>query len=313
VPAPAKGSRSFTPFGNPQKRNRFCPVPFMRQDKDRCGKWLTGHHGDVILKLAKVTGFVSWRAAQAELVAPRRLPDGLLEVTFPGQKGADPFIIEIETFADRGIALQVFEDNLLTRIERGVVPDVIVLVLRPKGKAQVEHQFDESSRHELTSLAGSFRVIELWKLDADDLFAANDVGMIPWVPLTRFSGPPEQILRQCRERIDRQATPAEHEALLAVTTLLTSVVFDDEALLNIFGGTRAVIESPLLNRILAQKEQQARQADVLHALQIRFKGVPDDLAEKVRAVQDAQYLTDLHEFAIVCPDLEAFRVRMAAD
>jgi hypothetical protein len=178
---------------------------------------------------------------------------------------------------------------------------------------QVEHQFDESSRHGLASLAGSFRVIELWKLDADELLAANDVGMIPWVPLTRFSGPPEQILRQCRERIDRQATPAEHEALLAVTTLLASVVFDDEALLNIFGGTRAVIESPWLNRILAQREQQARQTDVLHALQVRFKRVPDDLAVKVRAVEDATRLTDLLEFAIVCSDLEAFRVHVVGD
>ena len=105
----------------------------MRQDKDRSGKWLIDHHGDSILKLANISGFTSWRAAQSELVAPRRLPDGLLEVAFPNRPGTDPFIIEIETYADRGIGPQVFEDILITRIERGVIPDVIALILRRKG------------------------------------------------------------------------------------------------------------------------------------------------------------------------------------
>jgi hypothetical protein len=280
------------------------------QEKDRCGKWMIVHHGDAILKLANITGFLSWRAAQSELVAPRRLPDGLLEVTFPETHRADPVIVEIETYADRGVAPQLFEDNLLTRIERGVIPDAIVLVLRPKGKTQVVNQMAESSRHGLSKLEGSWRVVELWKLKAEDLLAANDVGLIPWVPLTQISGPPEQILRQCRERIDRQAKPTEHEALLAVTTLLTSVVYDDEALLAIFGGSRTVIESPLLNRILAQKARESTQAHALRFLKKRFGEVPEEIAEKLRTVEDDSRLADLLEFSMNCPDLEAFRLRL---
>jgi hypothetical protein len=245
------------------------------------------------------------------------LPDGLLEVMFPNRKVPDPFIIEIEAYSDRGILNQAVEDILLTRVERGVTPDVIVLILRPKGQVQVEHEFEERSAHGLTRLGGSFRVIELWKLDADDLFAANDVGLIPWVPLTRFSGPPEQILRQCRQRIDTHATPAEHEPLLAVTTFLASVVFDDAALLNLVGGNQAMIESPVFNRLLAQWKQmgaqQARQSDVLDILQVRFDSVPDDLTEKVRTIVDEQRLSDLLKIAAVCPDLEEFRVRIAAN
>ncbi len=282
----------------------------MRQEKDRCGKWMIVHHGDAILKLAKVTGFVSWRAAQSELVAPRRLSDGLLEVRFPETHGHDPFIVEIETYADRGIAAQLFEDILLTRLELGVIPDAIVLVLRPKGQMQVENRAEESSRHGLSKLEGSWRVVELWKLNAEDLLAANDVGLIPWVPLTRISGPPEQILRQCRERIDRQAKPSEHDALLAVTSLLTSVVYDDEALLAIFGGSRTVIESPLLNRILAQKARQTTQANILRFLKMRFGTVPDEIAEKLQTVEDDSRLEDLLDFTAICSDLEAFRVRM---
>lgn len=57
----------------------------MRQDKDRTAKWLLAHHGDAVLRLAGFTDFTSCRAVAAELVAPRRLPDGLLEVTVTGR------------------------------------------------------------------------------------------------------------------------------------------------------------------------------------------------------------------------------------
>jgi hypothetical protein len=209
----------------------------VRQDKDRCSKWLIDHHGDAILHLAGVHGFSAWRAVQSELVAPRRLPDGLLEVVFPGQPEPTLFLIEIETFADRSVAPQLFEDILLTRMDRGVVPDVVTLVLRPKGHAEVADHVVEVSRHGLTSLRAAWRVVRLWELDAEELLAAGDVGLIPWVPLTRFPGPPEQLLRQCRERIETRARRDEQEALLVVTSILASVVFDDDLLLTLFGGT----------------------------------------------------------------------------
>jgi hypothetical protein len=177
---------------------------------------------------------------------------------------------------------------------------------------QVEDQLEESSRHGLSKLGASWRLIELWKLNGEDLLAANDVGLIPWVPLTQISGPPERILRQCRERIDRQAKPSEHAALLTVTTLLTSVVYDDEALLAIFGGSRTMIESPLLNRILAQTARQNTQANILHILKGRFRAVPEDIAEKLRTVEEESRLEDLLDFCVNCPDLESFRVRLVA-
>lgn len=279
----------------------------MREDKDRTGKWLIDNHGDAILKLAKITGFIACRAAKSELVAPRRLPDGLVEVTFPDQARPDPFIVEIETYADRRVAPQVFEDILITRMERGVISDVISLVLRPKGQAQVEQRVQESSRHGLTALACNWHLVELWKLNAEDLLAANDVGLIPWVPLTRFSGPPEPILRQCRERIDKQAEPSEHEALLTVTSLLTAVVYNDEALLAIFGGVKPMIESPLLDRILAQKVRQTTQMNLLEFLESRFGKLPAPLAETIRSIVDEAHLNRLIRIAGTCSDLDAFR------
>ena len=50
------------------------------QPYDKSSKWLIQHHGDSMLWLAKVGRIENWRPAQAEVVQPRQLPDGLLEV-----------------------------------------------------------------------------------------------------------------------------------------------------------------------------------------------------------------------------------------
>jgi hypothetical protein len=47
---------------------------------DRSSKWLLDHHGDLILFLGQVRDIAEWRTRQAEIVQPRKLPDGLLEV-----------------------------------------------------------------------------------------------------------------------------------------------------------------------------------------------------------------------------------------
>jgi hypothetical protein len=49
------------------------------QDYDKSSKWLILHHGDSILRLAGVDDIETWKPLQAELIQPRRLPDGLTE------------------------------------------------------------------------------------------------------------------------------------------------------------------------------------------------------------------------------------------
>jgi hypothetical protein len=86
-------------------------------------------------------------------------------------------------------------------------------------------------------LGGAWTVIELWTLSAEDLLALNDVGVVPWVPLAQSDLPPEDVLRRCRERIEQQARPEEQANLLAVTQVMTSVRYNEVALLSIPGLT----------------------------------------------------------------------------
>ncbi len=72
----------------------------MRDDYDRSSKWLIQHHGNSILRLAGIATVRSWRSLQADLVQPRRLPDGLLEVRVDDRNEADLFIVELATYPE---------------------------------------------------------------------------------------------------------------------------------------------------------------------------------------------------------------------
>ena len=103
---------------------------------DKSSKWLIQHHGDSILRLAQVRDIESWRALQAELVQPRQLPDGLLEARIRGQAEPHLFLVEVATYPERRLVEQVFGDAALAWLNRRVLPEVLVLVLHPKGKVR---------------------------------------------------------------------------------------------------------------------------------------------------------------------------------
>jgi hypothetical protein len=285
----------------------------MREDKDNSAKWLIEHHGGAILRLSGIHGFTSWRTAHTQLTHPTQLPDGLLEVTFPEQAPtADLFLIEVATYPERRAEEQAARDAALVWLDRGVVPEVVTLVLHPKGQFRISGQWQLSSRRGLTRLACNWTVVELWTLSAEELLALNDVGVIPWVPLARTELPPEELLRQCRQRIDQQAKPEELQNLLAVTQVMTSVRYNELALLSILGGNTMgwFLETPLMQKVLSERIRDELQGAIVDVLRDKFAEVPEELAVKVRAIQDVQQLRQLISVAARCSDLDAFRAQL---
>lgn len=279
-----------------------------REAKDRGGLWLVEHYGGAVLRLAGVTGFRAWRPSTTNLALPKQVPDGVLEVFFPDQPEPDTFVIEFMTYPDRRADDQGMRDALLLFLSRGRVPELVTVVLHPKGNLRVAGELQLSSRLGTTRVGCAWRVVELWTLAAADLLAAGDVGLIPWVPLTQYEGTPEALIQQCKEQIDRLAKPAERSSLLAVAQVMTGLRFPDAGLLTILGGSQAMIESPLIQELLAQ----TRHEDILQNLDARFGSVPPELATEIRAIFDDQRLRDLHRFAALCPDLAAFRARLSS-
>jgi hypothetical protein len=184
---------------------------------DKSSKWLIQHHGDSILRLAGVVGIETWRPLQAEVVQPRQLPDGLIEARLEGKPQADLFVLELATYPDARLDEQVLRDMTLVYLDRRVVPDVITLILHPKGNLSILGSQELTSPGGLTHWSIRWKVIPLWTIPAASLLVLQDIGLVPWIPLTKFDGPPETIFRECRARIDQQADALERENLLAVT------------------------------------------------------------------------------------------------
>ena len=193
-----------------------------------------------------------------------------------------------------------------------MLPEVLTVVLHTRGNARVGDSYELRSRLGWTRLAVAWRVVELWNVPAEQLFAANDIGLIPWVPLAQFSDPPAVVLQECRRRIDQQSAPLEHANLLAVTQVLTGLRYNDPQLLSLLGGKQAMIESPVLQEFVHEAVAEARQRDILRVLGARFGAVPQEIAAALRSVQDEAKLDELVDWASRSPSLEAFRSRLGA-
>jgi hypothetical protein len=193
------------------------------QEYDTSSKWLIDNHGDSILRPAGVLGIVWWKALQTDLVQTRRLPDGLIEAKLWGRAKPAQFLLEVSTYPYRRLSKQPVHGSALVFLARGELPEVLTLILHPGGRARPTGTVELASPHGWTRWRVEWKVVELWTIPAADLLAANDLGLIPWVPLAKIDGPPEPIFQECRRRIDRDAQHGQRENLLAVTQFLAKL------------------------------------------------------------------------------------------
>ena len=299
-------------------------------DYDRSSKWLIQHHGDAILRLTGVEDVVAWEPLQAEVVQPAQLPDGLLQVRRAGAEEPELYLLEIATYPEERLRRQLLRDTLLVQLDREVLPEVVAVVLSARGNLQAARGASLRSPRGGTELEVRWRVVEMWTLPAEELLATGDAGLMPWVPLTSFTGPPETVLRRVRETIDRGAPEDERATLLAVTQVLTRLRYNEPQLLRILGGHRIMIESPLLDELRAEWTAEARaeaRAEawaqawaearieercnvLLVILRERFGAVPEEVEVALRAVRDADRLDALVTTALRCGSVEAFRAAL---
>ena len=71
-----------------------------------------------------------------------------------------------------------------------------------------------------------------------------------------------------------------------------------------------MIESPVLMRLLAEKEAQGMQRAVRALLRARFGTVPPNVLAALEGVSGEQQLEELNVWAAQCPDLAAFIARL---
>ena len=279
----------------------------MRFQYDKGGKWLIEHHADAILKLAGVGPVTSWTPQPGELVQSRQLPDGLIDARIPGH--ADPILclIEINTYPYSRVASELLDDVVLTYLNRGVVPEVIALTLCEKGKVRIDSEWRLISPLGHTRLEAGWRVVNLWELNASDFLPITDAGLAPWIPLTKFDGPPEHLLKQCKDVIEATTTGGNQKNLLAVTEILAGLKFDEKMLETMFRGADAMIESPILQKWLREGEIKTLHQMILDGLEAKFGSIPQDLSATIQLIQDPDRLKTVNKVLYTCVSIDEFR------
>jgi hypothetical protein len=187
---------------------------------DKISKWSIQRRGASILRMAGIQDIETWTPRQAELVLPRQLPDGVLEVRERGRTEPDTDILEIATYPDARVPSQAVRDAALGFLERNVLPEVLVVFLHEKGNVPAADAIELRSRKGFTTLNMRWRAIKLWEIPAEDLLAMGDVGLLPWVPLAKFSDPAETIVSRCKARIDRETSSPDRDDLLTASQFL---------------------------------------------------------------------------------------------
>ncbi len=212
-------------------------------------------------------------------------------------------LVEVATYSEKRALKQALDDLTLAYSVLGHLPDLLMLILRPKGTVRIAGKYEVRGKLELSRLTAEWKPVEMWTQPARQFLEKGDVGAVPWATLMDFDGPPEELLQLCAAKIEREAHPKDRADLLAVSQVLTELRFPNPELLQLLGGEKPVIESPMLQRLVAKSLHVAIQ----EALKARFGSVPRDVTRLLGDILDERKLHKLNGVAAKCMDLDAFR------
>jgi len=271
--------------------------------RDMGSKWLLHNQGKGALLVGGLKDVRRYQAMPGEIVQNRKYPDGLLQVFLGNETKPHHVLVEVATYPEKRALKQALDDLTLAYQTLGHLPELLMLILHPKGKLRIIGQHEIRSKLGLSRLAVEWKSVEVWTLSAEEFLDADDVGPTPWVPLMRFDGPPEVLLQRCAKKIEREAHPKDQADLLAVTQVLAELRFPNPALLALLGGRNPMFESPMLQKMIADNLHEA----IEEALKARFDAVPVEITGLLREILNDRKLKKLNAVAAKCRDLEAFR------
>ncbi len=282
----------------------------MRLGKDVVAKWILERAGRPLLQFVGLPPVESLRPVPPETAVPRRIPDGLYQVQFAGQPAETPFLIEIENTPAPDADRQMRDAIMAVALANRQIPDALLILLQPRGNADVAGEVRLASAADTVRGLIQWRVVKLWEVDAETLFALGDPALAPFITLARTTQPPEEFLKRCREFIDARTPPDRLAEVLAVTTIMAGVHYNERRLLDFFMTEDTMITSPVLDRLALRIENNTQCRNIMDFLTDRFGDAAQQVAGRVTVIADSEILRELVKWSAMCPDLAAFEQRL---
>ena len=114
------------------------------------------------------------------------------------------------------------------------------------------------------------------------MMAAGEPSLIPWATIASWDGSADLLMQQSRDAMDRWIGSPEYRNLLAAAVTIASLKYKDPKLLDILGGRKAVIESPLWQELFAEKMHRT----ICNVLRSRLGDIPADVEAAIQSVRD---------------------------
>ncbi len=257
--------------------------------------------------------FQRWLPTQLTLPGARqRLCDGVAELV-DLQRGGLPFagILEVQTTPDATMTgrLQLAGGLLWLTVKPTSLPgdryELVGVVINLTGKG------DATRQCVLGTAEWTLRPIEvnLETLDAGELLDQIAAGLAPpellaLIPLLHRGGEPGIIQRWC-EMVGAE-TDLRRRADYALAQVFAERVRRDDAWHDALKGF-AMIESPLIGKLLAEAETKAKAEMLLHVIQKRYRELPEHLTAAVRACTESAQLDHWLDVALEAATLAQFR------
>jgi hypothetical protein len=150
-----------------------------RQRYDITSKWLLHNQGKGALFVGGLKRVRHIEPMPGEIAQSRRYPDGLLRVFLQGEAKPRPLLVELATYPENRALKQALDDLTLAYHALGQLPDLLMLVLCPKGSLRIGGKHEIRGRLELSRLEVEWRTVELWTLPAEEFLAAGGPGTVP--------------------------------------------------------------------------------------------------------------------------------------
>src|SRR5262249_54830995 len=155
-PFPVRFSKRI-PRQRPPQNGGQGGVPMPRPRFDPGSKWLLHNQARGVLRVGGVEDVRRYQAMPGEIVHSRKYPDGLLQVFLARETKPHHVLIEVATYPEKRALKQALDDLTLAYSALDHLPELLMLVLRPKGRFRI------GGRHQVRSKLGLSRLEAEWR------------------------------------------------------------------------------------------------------------------------------------------------------
>jgi hypothetical protein len=132
-----------------------------RQRFDIGSKWMLHNHGKGAALVGGLNEVSRCEPMPGEIVQNRRYPDGLLQAFLVNDPKPHHLLIEIATYPEKRALKQALDDLTLAYSALGPLPELLMLVLHPKGKFRIGASHAVQSELDWSHLEVKWRTVEL--------------------------------------------------------------------------------------------------------------------------------------------------------